>query len=220
MSKEIIAVLGLGLFGTALARTLAENHQQVIAIDREMELVEAIADDVDFAVQGDFTKYEVLAEAGVGEADIAIIASSAKFDNTITTLIALQKLNIPMIIAKTRKAEYKEILLKLGVDRVILPEADMGVRFGNELTSDSVLDLIQLDESSHIVEFSARKHWIGKTIEEVDFRKNYDINLIAVKNRKMEGFNVNIEPHLKIEEGNLFVGLTHSNEAKYLLEPK
>ncbi|MGX7108956.1 potassium channel family protein [Facklamia miroungae] len=218
MKKEIIAVLGLGLFGTSLAKTLADNHKQVIVIDRDMELVEAIASQVEVAVQGDFTKYEVLKEAGVGEAKMAIIASSSKFDNTITTLLSLQKLRIPIIIAKTRKEEYKEVLLKLGVDRVILPETDMGVRIGNELTNDSVLDLIQLDSQSHIVEFTARKSWIGKTIEEINFRGQYDINLIAIKSRIEEGFDVNVNPSFIIEESDLFVGLTNSNEAKMLLE--
>ncbi|MGF3066414.1 potassium channel family protein [Facklamia sp. P12945] len=218
MKKEITAVLGLGLFGTSLAKTLAENHKQVIVIDRDMELVEAIASKVEVAVQGDFTKYEVLKEAGVGEAQMAIIASSSKFDNTITTLLSLQKLEVPTIIAKTRKEEYKEVLLKLGVDRVILPETDMGIRIGNELTNDSVLDLIQLDAQSHIVEFTARKNWIGKTIEEINFRSRYDINLIAIKSRIEEGFDINVNPDFIIEESDLFVGLTNTNNAKVLLE--
>lgn len=218
MKKEVIAVLGLGLFGSSLARTLAENNKQVIAIDKEMELVEAIAGDLDLAVQGDFTKYDVLKEAGVGEAEIAIIASSSHFDNTITALLALQKLQVPTIIAKTRKEEYKKVLLKLGVDRVVLPETDMGQRIGNELTNDSVLDLIQLDESSHIVEFTVRKQWIGKTIEEIDFRNRYGLNLIAIKSRIEDGFDVNIDPNFVIEENDLFVGLTNSNESKNLLE--
>ena len=218
--KEVIAVLGLGLFGSSLARTLAGNNKEVIAVDTQLDAVEAIADEVSFAVQGDFSKYETLSEAGVGEADIAIIASASHFDTTILSVLNLQRLKVPVIIAKTRKAEYKKVLLKLGVDRVIIPEVDMGIRIANELSDDSVLDLIQLDEESHIVEFTARSQWIGKTISEIDFRTKYHLNLIAMRDRSVEGFDISISPDYVVEKGDLFVGLTSNSEAKKLLEPE
>lgn len=220
MAKEIYTVLGLGLFGTSLARTLARNGKDVIAIDSNMELVENIVEEVSYAVQGDFSKFETLAEAGVGESSTVIIASSARFENTISTILSLQRLNVPKIVAKTRKEEYKQVLLKLGVDKVILPEADMGVWIGNELSSgtDTVLDLIELDSKSHIVEFTAREKWVGKTISEIDFRSHYHMNLIAIRSVGADSFDVTLQPDYRFQIGDLIVGLTNNLEAKNLLE--
>ena len=220
MAKEIYTVLGLGLFGTSLARTLARNGKDVIAIDSNMELVENIVEEVSYAVQGDFSKFETLAEAGVGESSTVIIASSARFENTISTILSLQRLNVPKIVAKTRKEEYKQVLLKLGVDKVILPEADMGVWIGNELSSgtDTVLDLIELDSKSHIVEFTAREKWVGKSISEIDFRSQYHMNLIAIRSVGADSFDVTLQPDYRFQIGDLIVGLTNNLEAKNLLE--
>lgn len=220
MAKEIYTVLGLGLFGTSLARTLARNGKDVIAIDSNMELVENIVEEVSYAVQGDFSKFETLAEAGVGESSTVIIASSARFENTISTILSLQRLNVPKIVAKTRKEEYKQVLLKLGVDKVILPEADMGVWIGNELSSgtDTVLDLIELDSKSHIVEFTAREKWVGKSISEIDFRSQYHMNLIAIRSVGADSFDVTLQPDYRFQTGDLIVGLTNNLEAKNLLE--
>lgn len=220
MAKEIYTVLGLGLFGTSLARTLARNGKDVIAIDSNMELVENIVEEVSYAVQGDFSKFETLAEAGVGESSTVIIASSARFENTISTILSLQRLNVPRIVAKTRKEEYKQVLLKLGVDKVILPEADMGVWIGNELSSDTdtVLDLIELDSKSHIVEFTSREKWVGKSISEIDFRSQYHMNLIAIRSVGADSFDVTLQPDYRFQTGDLIVGLTNNLEAKNLLE--
>lgn len=217
MKKKVIAVLGLGLFGSSLARTLAENGQEVIAIDREMEWVENLADHVAYAVQGDFSKYEVLKEGGVGSADVVVIASS-KFENSIMTLLALQKLEVPQIIAKTRQAEYRKVLLKLGVDQVILPEADMGVRFANELTNGSVLDLIQLDNANQMVEFTAHGKWVGKTIDQVNFRQEYSLNLLAIKSQGQDEFKVDIDPNYQIQDKDTFIGLTNNQEVRQILK--
>lgn len=216
VKKEIYTVLGLGLFGTSLARTLARNGNEVIAIDSNMDLVENIMEEVSYAVQGDFTKYETLAEAGVGESSTVIIASSARFENTVLTILGLQCLNVPKIVAKTRKEEYKQVLLKLGVDRVILPEADMGVWIGNDLStgSDTVLDLIELDEESHIVEFTARNKWVGKALGDIDFRQQYHLNLIAIRPAGSQNFDVTLQPDYHLQSGDLIVGLTNNKEAK------
>lgn len=217
MKKKVIAVLGLGLFGTSLARTLAENGQEVIAIDRDMEWVENIADQVAYAVQGDFSKYDVLKEAGVGSCDMAVIASS-KFENSILTLLALQKLEVPQIIAKTRQAAYRPLLLKLGVDQVILPEADMGIRFANELTNGSVLDLIHLDHANQMIEFTARADWVGRTIDQVDFRQKYSLNLIAFKSQDQETFKVEIDPQYRIQDKDTFIGLTNNQKIHQIIK--
>ena len=132
----------------------------------------------------------------------------------------LQRLNVPKIVAKTRKEEYKQVLLKLGVDKVILPEADMGVWIGNELSSDTdtVLDLIELDSKSHIVEFTAREKWVGKSISEIDFRSQYHMNLIAIRSVGADSFDVTLQPDYRFQTGDLIVGLTNNLEAKHLLE--
>ena len=122
-----IGVLGLGLFGTSVARTLARGNVDVIAMDMNMDHVEEVVNEVAVAVQGDFTKLDQLAEAGFGDCDEIIIASAERLENSILAILNLKKLNIDNITVKTKNKEYREVLLKVGATRVILPEVEMGV---------------------------------------------------------------------------------------------
>ena len=125
---------------------------------------------------------------------------------------------MPQVIAKTRQAEYRKVLLKLGVDQVILPEADMGVRFANELTNGSVIDLIQLDNANQMVEFTAHGKWVGKTIDQVNFRQEYSLNLLAIKSQGQDEFKVDIDPNYRIQDKDTFIGLTNNQEVRQILK--
>ena len=133
MTNKTVAILGLGLFGASIAKTLARHKVDVIAMDSKMERVEEVANLVEHAVQADFTKLEQLEAADVANADIAIIASGERLESTILGVLNLKKLGCKHVIVKTKNMDYYEVLKKVGADRVVLPEVEMGKRLANEI---------------------------------------------------------------------------------------
>lgn len=215
--KSTIGILGLGLFGTSVARTLAESDIDVIAMDRNMDHVEDIAADVGVAVQGDFTKIDQLTEAGFGECDEVVIAASEKLEDSILGILNLATLEIEKITVKAKSRKYQEVLKKVGATRVILPEVEMGDQVGKMLANPTVHELMQLDNHYNIIEFPYREPWVGKDIIEIDYRNNYDTNVIAIKPADSENFTIEFGPRYVVQEDDIFIGVTTDEGMNQLL---
>lgn len=216
MNQKTIGVLGLGLFGSSVAKTLANNGIDVIAMDSNMDHVEEVVDLVDVAIQGDFTKLNQLQDAGFGECDEVVIASAEKLENTILAVLNLKKLGIPSITVKTKSEEYREVLEMVGVTRVILPEVEMGVQMGNLLSNPTVSELVKLDDRYNVVEFQSHHSWLGKSVAEIDFRNNYQANIIAIRPKKTDEFTIEFGPEYMVNEGDMFLGVTTDEGMKKL----
>lgn len=204
------AVLGIGLFGSSLARTLSHDGQDVIAMDRNMDHVEEISEDIDMAVQGDFTKLEHLMEAGIASADVAIVATSSRLEDAIVAVLNLQKLKVPEIIVKTKNEAYREVLLKIGATRVVLPEIEMGVRVAREISDPTFGELIDLNHRYNIEVFSPQPDWVGKSLDELSLRKERGINIIAIKSGEDSEFNANFSSTYLIKSGDELLGISES----------
>lgn len=207
MKNKTVAILGLGLFGASVARTLASQAVDVIAVDKNMERVEEVMDLVEHAVQGDFTKIEHLRDAGIGEAEIAVVASGERLESTIMAVLNLKKLGVKEVIVKTKNVDYLEVLKKVGASRVLLPEVEMGKRLANEIAKHSIIDTFEIDDRNNIVEIHALNSWVGKSIQEADLRAHYGFNILAMKNTNMTSMNTGVDPLYIIKEGDLFVVL-------------
>lgn len=209
LANKTFAILGLGLFGSALARTLATEGCDVIAIDKMMEHVEEVMDVVGQPIQGDFTKLDHLKEAGVGNCDVAIIATSNRLEDAILAILNLQKLKVPHIIVKTKNKTYREVLIKLGADEVILPETEMGVRMARELANPTFEELISLNEDYNIGIINVKKEWDGKTLKELNMREEYGVNIIAIKPKEeLESDNtISIDPDYILHEEDQLIGI-------------
>lgn len=216
--NKTIAVLGLGLFGSAVARNLAQSGVEVIAIDLNMDHVDEVLDCVYHAVQADFTKIDQLKAAGVESADIAIVATGEKLEVTILGIMNLKKLGIQEVIVKTKNISYKEVLLKVGATRVILPEVEMGIRLANELSATSVLDSFEIDEKYHLVEINVMESWIGKSINELDLRNTHGMNIIAMKTQKSDNYNPQVDPEYIVKEGDIFLLFSENKAINHSLE--
>ncbi len=216
--NKTIAVLGLGLFGSAVARNLAQSGVEVIAIDLNMDHVDEVLDCVYHAVQADFTKIDQLKAAGVESADIAIVATGEKLEVTILGIMNLKKLGIQEVIVKTKNISYKEVLLKVGATRVILPEVEMGIRLSNELSATSVLDSFELDEKYHLVEINVMESWIGKSISELDLRNIHGMNIIAMKTQKSDNYNPQVDPEYIVKEGDIFLLFSENKAVNHSLD--
>lgn len=210
--KKTVAILGLGLFGASVAKSLAKQDVDVIAIDSNMERVEEVMEWVEHAVKGDFTKVDHLIEAGVDGADIAIIASGERLESSIMAILNLKKIGVQEVLVKTKNADYLEVLKKVGADRVLLPEVEMGKRVANEIAKHSIIDTLAIDENYNIAEVHPLKEWIGKTLQDADIRNRYGFNVLAIKIEGSNNMETRILPDRVILEGDLFVVLSDNED--------
>ena len=183
-------IIGLGRFGSALARQLCRLGAEVLAIDVRSELVQQIANDVTHAVVGDAQDKEVLRALGAGHFDCAVIAIGDDLAASVLTTMNLKELEVPYIVCKAHDETHRRVLEKLGVDRVVIPEQEHGERLARSLHSHNVLDYIELSEAYGILEVPAPKSWVGKTLKELNIRAKLGVNIIAVES----GGKTNVSP--------------------------
>ena len=198
-------VIGLGRFGTTLARQLCALGAEVLAIDVRNDLVNQVANDVTQAVTADAQDKEVLRTLGVRDFDCAIIAIGDDLAASVLTTMNLKELEIPYIICKAHDETHRRVLEKLGVDRVIIPEKENAERLARSLNSHNVLDYIELSEEYGILEVPAPKSWIGKTLKELNVRAKLGVNIIAVESGKKT--NVSPSADYCIQAGDIMVVL-------------
>lgn len=197
------AVIGLGRFGSHIAEKLYEQESEVLAIDINDSLVEAISDRVTRAVVADAKNREVLRSLGIQNCDCVIVAIASDLASSVLITMNLKSLGIPNIICKAHDDTHREILEKLGASNVIIPERAVAEKLAKSLTSPDVLEYINLSEHHGIVEMKAPLRWCKKTIRELNVRVKYNVNIIAVKQKN--GIQVSPGADHVIEENDILV---------------
>lgn len=198
-------VIGLGRFGSSIARQLCALGAEVLALDVRSDLVQQVANDVTHAVVGDAQDKEVLRALGVGHFDCAVIAIGDDLAASVLTTMNLKELEVPYVVCKAHDETHRRVLEKLGVDRVVIPEQEHAQRLARSLYSHNVLDYIELSEEYGILEVPAPKSWIGKTLKELNVRAKLGVNIIAVENSKKT--NVSPAADYAIQMGDVLVVL-------------
>ena len=184
------AVIGLGRFGSALARQLCKLGAEVLALDVKGDYVQQIANDVTHAVVGDAQDKEVLRALGVRNLDCAVIAIGDNLAASVLITMNLKELGVPYIVCKAHDETHRKVLEKLGVDRVVIPEHEYAQRLARTLNSHNVLDYIEPSEDFGILDVPAPKSWIGKSLRELNVRAKLGVTIIAVEN----GGKTNVSP--------------------------
>ncbi|MGM0601689.1 MAG: potassium channel family protein [Bacillota bacterium] len=174
-------VIGLGRFGASVAETLADNGYDVLAIDKDPERVQSIADIVTHAVEADATDEEALKTLGVRNFDVAVVSIGDNVSANILCTLILKELNVPYVIVKAPDSLHGKVLTKVGADRVVYPERDMGARIANNLISSNVLDYIEFAPEYGVVEIIASEKMIGRTLGELALRSKFNVNVMAIK---------------------------------------
>ena len=205
MAKKQYAVIGLGRFGTSVARTLYESGNDVLAIDKDAEAVQEISDYVTHSVVMDATDESALANVGIRNFDVAVVAIGGNIQSSILATLLIKEAGVKYIVAKGNNELHAKVLYKTGADKVILPERDMGVRVAHNIVSSNILDYIELASDYSIMEIEALEKWVGKTLKELDIRKKYGINIIAIKTK--EEINISPSPDLKIAEKDILIAI-------------
>lgn len=174
-------VIGLGRFGSEVARQLYRCGCEVLAVDLRSELVQQISPDVTHAAVGDSRDKEVLRMLGVGEFDCAVVAIGDDLAASVLITMNLKELGVPYLVCKAHDDVHRRVLEKLGADRVVIPEQENAARLAKGLSSPNLLDYIELSDEYSIVELPAPASWIGKTLKELNVRAKLGVNILAVR---------------------------------------
>ena len=183
-------VIGLGRFGTRAAKRLYELGCDVLAIDRESDLVQPVSNYVTQAVVGDARDKEVLRALGAKDFECAIVAIGGNLADSVLATMNLKELGVPYIVCKASDETHRQVLVKLGADRVVIPEQEQADRLAKNLSTPNVLEYIELSEACGIIEIPAPKDWIGKSLRELNVRAKLGVNIIAIKT----GDTVDVSP--------------------------
>ncbi|MHC1735930.1 MAG: TrkA family potassium uptake protein [Erysipelotrichaceae bacterium] len=192
MKQKTYAILGLGIFGSTIAKTLSEYNCEVIGIDKDITCVERVSEFATQAVQADFTDIDQLRAIGVEDADVAVVATGSRLEESIMAILNLKELGVPYILAKAKNKMYMQILLKIGADKVVRPEKEMGERVAKTLLSRNVIEMVDIDDEYSIMELHAPRNWVGKALMDLELRTKYGVNILGI--RKHPGESLKISP--------------------------
>lgn len=180
-SRKQYLVIGLGRFGSAIARTLCEDGMQVMGVDRRIDLVEDHRDSLTQAVQADSTDRETMEALGAGDFDTAFVTIGSDVKTSCVTTMLLKELGVRHVVAKASDDFHGRMLEKLGADKIVFPERDMGKRIAHNLVSGNLLEYIELSPDFSMAEILAEPDWVGKTLLELHLRDRMGINVVAIR---------------------------------------
>jgi len=210
------AVIGIGRFGSSVARTLCALGYQVLAVDKDQERVQEISDCVTHAVQADATDEDALKALGLRNFDAVVVSIGTDIQASIMVTLLCKELGVKFVLAKAQNDLHAKVLYKIGVDKVIFPERDMGMKVAHHLASTNIIDYIELASDYSLVELTAIPEWEGKSLKQIDMRAAYGLNVVAIK----RGNDVLVSPKGEdiIKEGDILVVIGRNDHIKRLEE--
>ncbi len=180
---KTFVVLGAGRFGSSLAKALFDFGFEVLVIDKNEDVISDISNHVTHAVIGDCADEAVLKSLGVRNFDVGVVAVGEDMESSILTTLLLKEMGLKYILAKAQSDLHSKVLLKVGADKVIFPERDMGIKIARSLADNNILDYIELSPKHSIVELAVPADWVGKSLKALNVRANYGITIMAIKTK-------------------------------------
>lgn len=193
------AVFGLGRYGRAVARELARSGAEVLAVDIKEANVNALAADVPVCKCADVTDAEVIRQLDVANIDVVIIAMAGNLEASVMAVALCKEVGVKRVIAKCADEMHERILSRVGADQVVIPESESGARMAKNLVSSGFVDIIELTGNVSMVELDVRPEWVGKTLLELNLRKKYSINVVALRQGKR--VTTEIDPNEPLVDG-------------------
>ncbi len=175
------AVFGLGHYGLSVARELAAKGAEVLAVDADEAVVNAAGTDIPICKCADVTDAEVLRQLDIGSIHVVIIAMAGNLEASVMATMLCKEAGVQTVIAKCASEMHRKILLRVGADRVVFPEREAGARLAQNLLSAGFVDMMELSRDLSIVEMDVRDAWVGKSLKELDLRRRFDLNVVAVR---------------------------------------
>lgn len=189
MAKKEFVVFGLGRFGKSVASTLAESGCNVLVVDSNPDKVHDMADVVTYAVTGDVTDAEMLQSLGLSNFDGAIVAIGENLEASVMVTILAKEMGIPYVMAKAQNDLHAKVLKKVGVDLVVFPEKETGIRLAHNLVMGNFFNAIELSSNFSIMELAVPEAWNGQSLKELNIRAKYNLNVIGI--RKASELDIN-----------------------------
>ena len=194
--KKTYAVFGLGRYGRAVARELVENGMEVIAVDSDQKIVNDAAAYLPVCKCADVTDAEVISRLGIGSIDTVIVCMAGNLEASVMAVTLCREAGVKTVVAKCANEMHQKILTRVGADQVVFPENESGVRLAKNLVSSGFVDMIALSEDVSMVEIDVKPEWVDKNLIELNLRKKYGLNIVAMKTAERVDININPEQPL------------------------
>ncbi|MBO5714975.1 MAG: TrkA family potassium uptake protein [Clostridia bacterium] len=208
------AVFGLGRYGLAVAKELVKNGADVLAVDIDENIVNSAAADIPFCKCADVTDPDVIRQLGISNVDVAIIAMASNLEANVMTIMLCKEAGVNTVIAKCADDMQGKILSKVGADKVVLPERESGTRLAKNILSSGFVDVVELSDDVSVVELDVKNEWIGKDLIELNLRKKYGINIIAIKTD--DRVQIDFDPTMKLTGQMNLVVIAHTSKIEKL----
>lgn len=191
------AVFGLGRYGRAVALELTKSGAEVLAVDADLQTVNEASLELPICKCADITDAEVIRQLGIANMDAVIIAMANNLEASVLATMLCKEAGVPNVIVKCANEMHRKILRKVGADQVVFPESESGIRLAKNLLSAGFVDLIEFSRDAAMVELEVRPEWVGKHLLELNLRKKYSINIVAIRTGKQ--VTTNIDPERPLE---------------------
>lgn len=206
------AVFGLGRYGTAVAKSLFADDAEVLAVDCSEAIVNSAIAEIPFCKCADVTDAEVLRQLGIANFDVVIVAMASSLEASVMAIMHCKAAGVKTVIAKCASEMHGNILKKVGADKVVFPEIESGKRLAKNLLSAGFVDVIELSDDVSMVEIDVKPEWVGQTLVDLNLRKKYGVNVIAI--RQEESLRINIDPAMKLNRSMQLVVIANASKIK------
>ena len=208
------AVLGLGRNGRAVAEELIKSGAEVLAVDEDMEVVASLAAVFPVCKCADIADADAVEQLGIADIDTVIIAMSNSLEATVMAITLCKEAGVKEVIVKCSTEMHRKIFLRVGADKVIFPEKESGIRLARNLLSSGFAEMMELSDNISMIEMNVRDEWVGKNLIELDLRRKYSINVVAVK--KGDIVSSEIEPAEPLEKDTKLIVFANVQKIKKL----
>lgn len=216
MKNQSYAVFGLGRYGLATAKELAAAGAQVLAVDRDEQAVQSAAAFIPLVKCADVTDPAVLEMLGISNFDVVIIAMAEHMEACVMAVMLCKEAGVPTVIVKCASETHGRLLSRVGADQVVIPESESGVRMARNLLSSGFVDVMELSGEVSLIEVPIKAEWVGKSLIELNLRKKYGINVVALK--RGESIDVTVDPAAPMQEGDFLVVIAETAKLHKLKE--
>ena len=209
-TKKTYAVFGLGRYGLAVAKELIVNGMEVIAVDANAKIVNDVAAYLPVCKCADVTDPEVILQLGIGSIDVVIICMANNLEASVMAVTLCKEAGVKTVIAKCANEMHQKILLRVGADQVVFPENESGIHLAKNLLSSGFIDMISLSKDVSVFEIDVKDEWCGKNLIELNLRKKYDFNVVAIK--KGDTVNVKINPEQTLDSDTTLIVIANTTK--------